>query len=78
MLVVYTFGYFVFIDFILQLNRSGIVTCRYVISLHFIIVGFKKLGSAYVEFIFLDVKVCWFWRVNCVGVSVIFVVICVL
>ena len=30
------------------------------------------------EFIFLDVLVCWFWRVNYVSVSIIFVVICVL
>lgn len=32
-LVVYTFDYFVFIDFILQFIRSGIVTCRYVLNL---------------------------------------------
>jgi hypothetical protein len=42
--------------------------------LYSIIVGLKKLGSAFVEFIFLDVLVCWFSRVNCVGMSVIFVV----
>ena len=32
-LVVYTFDYFVFIDFILHFIRSGIVTCRRVLNL---------------------------------------------
>jgi hypothetical protein len=46
--------------------------------LYFVTVGFKNLGSAYLEFMFVDVLVCWFERVNYVGVSVICVGFCFL
>ena len=74
--VVYTFDYFVFIDFILQFIRSGIVTCRYVLNFYIPSLLVSKnwglrLWTLYVFFLF-----CWFSRVNYVVVSVICVVIC--